>query len=249
MINPKVTLIIPAYNCEKFIYQVVLSCLNQTYDNKEIIIVDNESTDSTLTKINELKLQFPELIVDTAKNIYKYSWQEPVERAWELMTGDYFTIIGSDDVLDKFYISRCMELMVENDLELMQSHLYCFKDIDSSSINIHSVLGHSYSNINELKQRLLYYCCVASPSVFYKSSVLKKYKIDWKSELYLGSCDYYMYCSLVDQGAYIYPASKFLGYFYRTHENQSSQGMLSNSDKYQEIDNSIRSIFSSKWIK
>lgn len=247
MINPKVTLIIPAYNCEKFIYQAVLSCLNQTYTNKEIIIVDNESTDSTLSKINELKLQFPELIVDTAKNIYKYSWQEPVERAWELMTGDYFTIVGSDDILEKSYISNCVNIMIKNNLELMQSNLYCFTEGDSSAINVYLNFGHYYNNLEELKFKLINYCCVASPTVFYKSNVLKKYKMEWKSDLYLGSCDYYMYCSLVDQGAYIYPAGKFIGYYYRSHPNQSTNGMsLSNAHQ---IDNSIKSLFASKWLK
>lgn len=244
--NPKVTIIIPAYNCEKFIELAVLSCINQDYKNKEIIIVDNESTDLTLQKINKLKNLYPELIVDTAKNIYKYSWQEPVEKAWELMTGEYFTIIGSDDYLDKSYISNCMEIMLKNDLELMQSNLYFFNDVVSSTINVYSIYGHSYQDANELKRKLLEYCCVASPSVFYKSSVLKTYEMDWKSDVYYGACDYYMYCSLVDQGAYIYPTSKFLGYFYRTHPGQSTHGMVSDG-KASSMDKLIKSLFASKW--
>lgn len=245
--NPKVSIIIPCYNAENFIEQSVMSCLWQKYDNKEIIIVDNESTDGSFEKLKSLKSKFNSLIIDTEKNIYKYSWQEPVEKAWTLMTGDYFTVVGADDLLHEDYISKCVSFMLENNLELLQSHIHCFNKFENSVLYIQSVIGYDYSNIQELKSKLLTYCAVASPSVFYKSDVLKKYKIEFSSDKYLGSCDYHMYCSLVDQGAYIHPANKFLGYFYRFHDKQSTYGMNSPEVRMMNIDNSIRSKFKQKW--
>jgi glycosyltransferase involved in cell wall biosynthesis len=38
--SPKVTIIIPCYNSEKWIEECIMSALNQTYDNKEVIFVD-----------------------------------------------------------------------------------------------------------------------------------------------------------------------------------------------------------------
>ena len=41
--HPLVSIIIPCYNCEKWVQQAVQSCLNQTYPNIEIIVIDDGS--------------------------------------------------------------------------------------------------------------------------------------------------------------------------------------------------------------
>jgi len=45
--NPLVSIIIPIYNSEQFIYDTVKSCIDQTYQNLEIILVNDGSTDGT----------------------------------------------------------------------------------------------------------------------------------------------------------------------------------------------------------
>ena len=48
MNSKKVSIIIPLYNCEKFIAQTIKSAINQKYKNKEIIIIDDGSEDNSL---------------------------------------------------------------------------------------------------------------------------------------------------------------------------------------------------------
>lgn len=55
MNSPLVSIIIPCYNCERFISQCVNSCLNQTYNNIEIIVVDDGSTDNTYSILTNFK--------------------------------------------------------------------------------------------------------------------------------------------------------------------------------------------------
>ena len=62
MTTDLVSVVIPVYNSEKFLAQTIESALNQTYDNLEIITVDDGSSDNSLqilkkfeNKIHELK--------------------------------------------------------------------------------------------------------------------------------------------------------------------------------------------------
>ena len=102
----RISIIIPCYNAEQFIEQSVESAINQSYQDKEIIVIDNESLDNSYDKIKNLKNKYPQIIVGTAPNLYRHSWTEPVEEALSLSSGEYFTIVGSDDYLDKNYIQN-----------------------------------------------------------------------------------------------------------------------------------------------
>lgn len=55
----KVSIIIPCYNSENSVERAVNSALAQTYDDIEIILIDNASTDNTLNKIKELEYLYP----------------------------------------------------------------------------------------------------------------------------------------------------------------------------------------------
>ena len=45
--NPLISVIIPVYNCENYLKQAILSVLNQNYDSKEIIVIDDGSKDNS----------------------------------------------------------------------------------------------------------------------------------------------------------------------------------------------------------
>ena len=68
--DKKVSIVIPAYNSEKYIKDCILSLQRQTYKNIEIIVVNDGSKDSTLEILNELAKEYNNLIV--LMNILKY---------------------------------------------------------------------------------------------------------------------------------------------------------------------------------
>ena len=53
--NDLVAIVIPAYNCQKYINISVNSCLNQDYEKTEVILCDDSSTDDTLRAVYSIK--------------------------------------------------------------------------------------------------------------------------------------------------------------------------------------------------
>ena len=123
----KFTIIIPCYNAENFIEQCVNSALEQDYDNVELIVVDNDSGDDSLEIVEGIHEKNPNFILDTAPNLYPFSWSEPVDKALEMTTGDYFTILGADDYLAPDYVSNIVKFIESSDqeIEILQCIVCC----------------------------------------------------------------------------------------------------------------------------
>ena len=108
MNDPLISILIPLYNSEEFIAETIESCLNQTYGNIEIIIVDDGSADSSLDIARQYEKKYQNIIVEAQKNS-----GAPVarNRAFELSRGDYIQYIDADDLMDPDKIRPQMEVL------------------------------------------------------------------------------------------------------------------------------------------
>jgi len=111
MENPKVSVIIPVYNGEKTLRQCLESVLNQTYNNYEVIIVDNNSTDKTKDIIQESC---------NKKNKVRYFFESKNSRGaarcrGEINSqGDIILMTDSDCIVPKNWIEEMIEPIVKN---------------------------------------------------------------------------------------------------------------------------------------
>ena len=240
--RPKITVIIPCYNSEKWIEECLLSALNQTYENKEVIFVDNESTDSSLQIARGIQQQYPNLIVDTAENIYKHSYQEPVEKALSFATGEYFTILGSDDYIAPEYLEKLVQILLSSDkIQALQTPI---RGVEGKEKVYAGDLSHSYKSLAEFKNQLFVKCPVTTPSIVFKKSLYDTGIVRWNSEDYLGACDYDLYFNLADNNIFMYPYLQWIGYYYRWHEGQSTWGMHKEETNF---DKKIKDYWRQKW--
>ena len=236
----KITLIIPNYNKEKFVLQCLQSCLNQTYKNIEIIFIDNESTDNSLQMVKNFKeTTKSNFIIDVAKNIYPMCWDECIEKAKQYITGDYYTIIGSDDLIKEDYIENCVAFINLKQPLCFQSDLLWFSDE-----SILRMTTHRYSDLQEFKKQLLSRCCVHTPTVFYKSDLLDKFNLKQNPIEFSGAGDYDLYCQMADVNILVENCEKWLGYLYRENELQCTWQMHKQPIKY---DSFIQSKWKFKW--
>ncbi|MEK5399585.1 glycosyltransferase [Paenibacillus sp. FSL K6-2859] len=105
----KISVVIPLYNHEKFIKEAIQSVLNQTYKNFELIIIDDGSRDNSL-KIAQ-SFDDERLKVISQENSGAHN---TINRGLDLATGDFLTILNSDDVYEKDRLKQCVAYLLQN---------------------------------------------------------------------------------------------------------------------------------------
>ena len=98
--NPLVSILIPAYNSEKWIRSTIKSALDQTWSNKEIIIVDDGSIDNTYKIAKEYESE--NVKVFTQKNSGACVARN---LAFSYSKGDFIQWLDADDILHSDKIS------------------------------------------------------------------------------------------------------------------------------------------------
>lgn len=115
--KPKVSIIIPVYNSEKYIARCIESVLNQTFDDYEIILINDGSKDKSKEILDEYKEKYPEKInVIHQQNI---GVSKTRNKAMKLANGSYIMFIDNDDYIDKDYIETFVNEIKENDLDVV----------------------------------------------------------------------------------------------------------------------------------
>jgi glycosyltransferase involved in cell wall biosynthesis len=104
-ISPLISIIIPAYNHEKFIGQAVASVLHQSYENLELIVIDDGSTDKTADVIGQYHDKRMTYIFQENEDA-----PNTINRGLSLANGDYISILNSDDVYDLTRIQRLLHV-------------------------------------------------------------------------------------------------------------------------------------------
>jgi glycosyltransferase involved in cell wall biosynthesis len=120
--KPLVSIGMPIYNGERHVRQALDSLLAQNYDNFELIISDNASTDRT----QEICLEYAQ----RDKRIQYYRNQVNMGTAWnfnrvfELSSGEYFMWAAHDDYRDPRYIRSCLEAFgISEDIVLVHTQI------------------------------------------------------------------------------------------------------------------------------
>jgi len=116
--QPKVSIIVPVYNAEKYLKRCVNSLQNQTLEDIEIILVDDSSTDSSLSickKMAEEDLRI--------KVIHKVNGGAGLARneALKIATGEYIGFADSDDFVEKEMFKTLYEKAVQYGSDLVMS--------------------------------------------------------------------------------------------------------------------------------
>jgi glycosyltransferase involved in cell wall biosynthesis len=106
---PRLSIGLPVYNAERFLSEAIESLLNQSFDDFELIICDNASTDAT----EALSRRFAERDkrVRYYKNETNVGAAPNFNKTFELARGDYFKWMAGDDCCGPDFLARCVEVL------------------------------------------------------------------------------------------------------------------------------------------
>lgn len=155
--NDLVSIIMPSYNTERFIADSIQSVLNQTYQNWELIIVDDCSTDNTDTVV----ASFTDSRIKYLKNEKNSGAAVSRNRALREARGKWIAFLDSDDLWASEKLEKQIKFMEENDYHFSYTN-YEKIDEESNKLNIF------VSGPKEVTEKDMYrYCWVGCLTVMY----------------------------------------------------------------------------------
>ena len=210
MKNNKTTfsVIMPAYNAEKFIKQSISSVLSQTFKEFELIVVDDGSTDSTKKIINSFK-------DDRIKYIYQKNQGVSAARNNAIKTskGSWLAFLDADDVWVKDVLEVYFKYIDDFDL-VIGEYKYMHEKGEVPAYDLKNIP----SNKKEFFNRLLDGNFIGTGAIAFKKSIIDSY-FDEKIKF---AEDYKLWLQLASKSKKIKIIDKIL-YEYRVHDSSALQ--------------------------
>lgn len=132
---PRLSLGLPVYNASQFLRECMDSILAQTFDDFELIVCDNASTDDTVQIIEEYMRRDRRISLHRAASnqgaAANFNW------AFQLARAEYFKWCAGDDVLEPDYLERCMKAL-ESDPGAVLAYSGAI-DIDENSVRVREI--------------------------------------------------------------------------------------------------------------
>lgn len=121
-----VSIITPSFNSEKFIAETIQSVQNQSYQNWEMIIVDDSSTDQTVTIVEQLikndsRIRLFQLDKNSGAGIAR-------EKALSIANGDYISFLDADDLWKPQKLEKQLQFLKENKVPFTFSFYDCIDE-------------------------------------------------------------------------------------------------------------------------
>lgn len=217
--RPLVSVVMTAYNAEKYIAEAIQSILDQTYKNLELIIVNDGSTDRTLEIINS----FDDNRIRLVNNERNLGAAESSNKGIEIVQGKYIARMDADDISYPNRIEKQVNFLEQHeDIHVVGTFLkVVYEDTDEPDI----VWKYSIDP-KIIRSALIFNPGVAHATLMFRREVFNTVKYDTSL---CSAIDYDLYCRL-SRNIKFSNIPEIL-YIYRRHKNQMSTGINSKQQK------------------
>ena len=229
MFNPLVTVCVITYNSEKYVFDTLESISSQSYQNIELIVSDDCSSDGTVELVDawleKNKSRFVSVQLITAQKNTGVTGN--CNRAYKAAHGVYVKDIGGDDMLLPEYIERCISYFSEHlDCSALFTDMRLYVEEKNKFVN-----SKVDKKLYDLSAEQQYFAMqqrdyqIPTPAVIYKTATIKQ--LGYFDERFPMWEDGPMYFKLTKHGIKL-EFLDFIGVTYRVRENS-----LSNKVPYQ----------------
>ena len=212
--NPKVTVLMPVYNAEKYVGEAIESILNQTFRDFEFLIINDGSTDNSLGIIESYK----DLRIKLVNNEKNLGLSHTLNKGIELSEGEYIARMDADDV--------SLPGRLEKQVEFMDSHPHigiCGSWMQSFDQSGNKGIWQYPQTHDELLFLLFFNSCFAHPTVCLRKLILLESGLRYKQE-FTPAEDYYLWSELVEVTRFFNLQEVLLRY--RLSETQMSNNIF-----------------------
>jgi len=201
---PLVSVIMAVYNGEKYLADTVKSILEQNYQNIELIIVDDASTDSTPELLR--RITDPRVVVYTNPQNRKLA--ASLNFAIARSHGIYIARMDADDLCDSDRIIKQVAYMESHpDTDVLGGN---YRACGNAHYKSDYKTGHDY-----IRTGLLFENTMCHPAVFFRKDAISS----WYDETFAASQDYDLWTRLIDTNRFA--NLKDIVLHYRVHEGQT----------------------------
>lgn len=219
--EPLVSVCIPSYNHARFLPEAIESVLAQTYPNVELIIVDDGSTDDSLSIARQYEAKYPDLIqVHTHPNGANRGISATANLAYGFSKGKYWSGLPSDDILCKDKLEKQVKYLEANP-EI--GFVYSYGDyIDERSNNLPGRFGRDITGDADPLESIIRGNVIPGMSVLARREAVEKVGLHDENLIY-SDWDYWLRFFAHCKGGFI-PESLVE---YRIHSYNTSVGIPS----------------------
>lgn len=169
---PLVSFAIPSYNHEKYIGEMLESCIAQTYPNIEVIVVDDASADNSRQVIEDYAHRYPD-IIRAEFNATNLGQALTARNAVRLTRGEYIAGIGSDDVSLPHRIAAGMDILLAN--PALGAVFSKAEIIDEAGRTIDSPIANVFNcEYDNIRWRLLAGNFLCGPSMLVRGDLIRR---------------------------------------------------------------------------
>ncbi len=182
--NPIVSVIVPIYNNDRYLDNCIKSIIGQTYQNLEIILIDDGSTDNSDKIINNYAKKDSRIKTIHQKNAGQSAARN---RGLKIATGDYISFVDGDDKIKPNFIEKLLQPYLDNPTATAVSvcgiHYKRLKQNSSSNVYINPIRKRRKSESQ--KAYILYLLAIdgrmySSVNKLYQAKIVKRLTFDEK---------------------------------------------------------------------
>jgi glycosyltransferase involved in cell wall biosynthesis len=220
---PLVSIILPAYNCERYIAASVSSILQQVYDNFELIVVNDGSSDNTANILASITDQRLRVVNNDGNKGLIFS----LNRAIDESKGEFIARMDADDIATNDRIEKQVHWLLHHPGTAAVAARIKIID-ENGNEQAAWALDRRTTTASAIRKAMPKENCLAHPTMMTRASVLRQYKY---SEEQKNIEDYDLWLRMLADGLIIDKIPQPL-LFYREHGSSVTSNFLRNKNPF-----------------